>query len=99
MMDEKPKVADFLVTLTGRDNVSSLIWAAYLFPAIVFFALLRLEQMTWRARGAGVKVPSSKREKSAEPSISIRADGELRSVGELAGILGNQDLELAEKEH
>jgi len=95
MMDEKPRVDEFLGAIMKRSDVAPLSWSPYLVASALFFTMLRMEQLTWRARGAGVKVGKA----DVTPSISIREDGELRGV-ELASILGNQeDLEAAEKQH
>jgi hypothetical protein len=96
MLDENPMVEAFLASLTARSDVTPLIWSPYLVASVLFFTMLRLEQLTWRARGAGVKVGGKA---AAGPSISMREDGELRGM-ELANILGNQeDIETAEKQH
>merc|ERR1712008_456177 len=95
MMDEKPRVDEFLGAIMKRSDVAPLSWSPYLVASALFFTMLRMEQLTWRARGAGVKVGKA----DVTPSISIREDGELRGA-ELASILGNQeDLEAAEKQH
>jgi len=95
MMDEKPMVEAFVRAITKRSDVTSLIWLPYLVASLLFFMMLRMEQLTWRARGPGAKAGKA----DATPSISLREDGELRGM-ELARILGNQeDLEAATKQH